>query len=65
MSSTSPADDRRRWVARVARRFGVSMADVRAMTLADVFAMDAVIREEQVAQRRAAEARKARGRRAR
>lgn len=41
------------------------MADVRAMTLADVFAMDAVIREEQVAQRRAAEARKARGRRAR
>ncbi len=63
MSSTSPADARRRWVARVARRFGVSMADVRAMTLADVFAMDEVIRAEETEQRRRLEAAKARGRR--
>jgi hypothetical protein len=63
MSSTSAADERRRWVARVARRFGCTMAEVRAMTLADVFAMDRAIRDEEVERRRAMEARKARGRR--
>ena len=52
-------------MARVARRFGVSMAEVRAMTLADVFAMDSVIRDEETERRRMAEARKARGHRAR
>ena len=62
MSSTSAADERRRWVARVARRFGVSMREVRSMTLADVFAMDKVIRDEDVERRRAMEARKARRR---
>ena len=62
-SSTSAADERRRWIAVVARRFGVSMADVRAMTLADVFAMHEVIRAEDVERRRSMEARKARGRR--
>ena len=63
MSSTSAADERQRWVARVARHFGCTMAEVRAMTLADVFAMDRVIRDEDVERRRQMEARKARGRR--
>ena len=39
------------------------MADVRAMTLADVFAMHEVIRAEDVERRRSMEARKARGKR--
>jgi hypothetical protein len=39
------------------------MAEVRAMTLADVFAMDRAIRDEEVERRRQMEARKARGRR--
>lgn len=49
-------------MAKVARRFGVSMAEVRAMTLADVFAMDRAIRDEELERQRLAQARKARGR---
>lgn len=56
-------EERRRWIARVARRFGVSMREVRSMTLKDVVAMDAVIREEELRARQMAQARKARGRR--
>lgn len=39
------------------------MADVRAMTLSDVVALDSVIREEEAQAQRALQARKARGRR--
>ena len=59
----SPSEARRLWIARVARRFGCTMADVRAMTLADVAAMDKVLREEAADAQRRAQAYKARGKR--
>lgn len=64
MSTSSPpldaAEERARWVAKVARRFGCSMADVRAMTLRDVAAMDHVIRKEEADQERRRQAAMAR-----
>ncbi len=44
-------------IARLSRTFGISMREVRAMTLADVDAMSSVIREERTQQRQMAQAR--------
>lgn len=54
------ADARARWIARLARTFGCSMAEVRAMTIRDVGAMAAVVKEEQAAQERRRQAQRAR-----
>ena len=49
--------DRARDIARVARAFGMSMAEVRSMTLRDLVAMSDVVREERSEAQRASQAR--------
>lgn len=43
-------------IARLARAFGLTMTEVRAMTLSDANAMADVVRQEQIEARRAAQA---------
>lgn len=57
------ADERAYWIAQTARLFGCSMADVRAMTLRDVAAMERVLREEAAHRERRRQALAARSRR--
>lgn len=56
------ADERAYWIAQTARLFGCTMAEVRAMTLRDVRAMERVLREEAAHKERMRQARAARSR---